>query len=439
MTAARDLSLETLQLKQDGRVLTARYSSPPLNFATTAFIRDLDRLTRSVDRDPTVGAVVLTGGVDGRFLTHADPRELGGMQEFPHPQLPMRAVEPAVLALNAVLRLPGLARALERFGGALGKGIVWGYRWKRTILRMNRSGVVYLAAINGPALGGGQEIALACDLRYAADAVHLRMSQIEMLVGVIPGGGGSQRLLRMFGTARALEHILEGAPLTAAEAFELGLVHRLVPEERLLGETQATGARLARRSPVAVAALKRCVYFGTDRRLSRALDLEAAGFLAAGSTRGAARALRPFLEDLERLGDTPFLADPGPWIEGTRFDQVGWKGEDMDRPIGQSRFSAAATYLVYQDGGIGDSQPQNMPGTEWKSKTLKSFAWGLWRQDLPVTNCRLANGQRLGLEEVRIGRSFPQMLITLLTLGFVAPTRISWRCCRPPSQSGTLD
>jgi hypothetical protein len=56
---------------------------------------------------------------------------------------------------------------------------------------------------------------------------------------------------------------------------------------------------------------------------SRALDLEAAGFLAAGSTRAAARALRPFLEDMERLGDTPFLADPGPWIEGTRFDQVG--------------------------------------------------------------------------------------------------------------------
>jgi hypothetical protein len=111
----------------------------------------------------------------------------------------------------------------------------------------------------------------------------------------------------------------------------------------------------------------------------------------------------------------------------------------MEKPIGQTRLSAATTYLIYQDGGIGDSQPQNMPGTEWKSKTLMSFAWGLWRQDLPVTNCRLANGQRLGLEEVRIGRSGPQMLVTLLTLGLVAPTTISWRCCRPPSQSGTLD
>jgi hypothetical protein len=111
----------------------------------------------------------------------------------------------------------------------------------------------------------------------------------------------------------------------------------------------------------------------------------------------------------------------------------------MNRPIGQSRFSAMSTYLIYQDGGIGDSQPQNIPGTEWESRTLHSFAWGFWRQDLPVTNCRLANGQRLGIEEIRIGRSLPQMLITLITLGFVAPARVSWRCCRPPSQSGILD
>ncbi len=322
MTAVSDLSLETLQIEQDERVLTVRYSNPPLNFATTAFIRDLDRLTAAVDRDRTVGAVILTGGVRGRFLTHADPRELGGMQKVPHPQLPMRLMEPVAPLLTLLLDLPGVASMVERLGGEFGKGIVWGWRWKRTILRMNRSAAVYLAAINGPALGGGQEIALACDLRYASEAAHLRMGQIEMLVGVIPSGGGSQRLLRMLGTGRALEHILEGVPLAAAEALELGLIHRTMPEDQLLPETRATAARLSRRSPTAVAALKRCLYFGGDRRFAGALNLEEAGFLAAGSTPGAARALAPFLEDLTRLGDTPFLADPEPWIEGTRFDLV---------------------------------------------------------------------------------------------------------------------
>ena len=112
----------------------------------------------------------------------------------------------------------------------------------------------------------------------------------------------------------------------------------------------------------------------------------------------------------------------------------------MDSPVGQSGFfSSLSSYLIYQDGGIGDSQPQNMPGTEWKSRNLNSFLWGLIRQDLPITNCRLANGQRLGIEEIRLGRSWKQAIVTLLTLGIWAPVRVNWRCCRPPSQSGTLE
>src|SRR5688572_30740456 len=186
MTAARDLALEALQLEQDGRVLTARFSNPPLNFMTTGFIRELDELTRRVDRDPTVGAVVLTGGVEGRFLTHLDARELAGIGDLPHPRLSMRVAQAVVLVLNLLLAVPGVATVLERFGGAPGKGIVMGHRWKRLTLRMNRSATVYLAAINGPVLDGGLEIVLACDLRYATDSAQLRMGQMELLVALIP-------------------------------------------------------------------------------------------------------------------------------------------------------------------------------------------------------------------------------------------------------------
>lgn len=323
MTATRDLSFDTLQLEQNGRVLTVRYSVPPLNFLTSAGIRDLDRLTSSVDNDPTIGAVVLTGGVKGRFLTHADPREFGSFQKLPHPQVSMGTMEFVTPLLNLVLGIPGLVSALERFGGVAGKGLAMGYRWKRATLRMNRSRAVYIAAINGPTMEGGQEIVLACDLRYAGDSAALRMGQLEMLVGVIPGGGGTHRLLRMLGTARAMEHILEGAPVTAAEALALGVVHRVVPEEQLVTQAQATAARLARRSPMAVAAVKRCLYFGSHLPISRAFDLEFAGFLATGFSPAAGRALQAFLDDLDRLGDTPELADPKPWVEGTRVDLVG--------------------------------------------------------------------------------------------------------------------
>ena len=105
----------------------------------------------------------------------------------------------------------------------------------------------------------------------------------------------------------------------------------------------------------------------------------------------------------------------------------------------QPLFKVVAGYLIYQDGGVFDSQPQNMPGTELETRQLNSLAWGLWRQDLPITNTRLSNGQRLGIEEIRIGRTLPQLLISMLTLGFWSPITVSWRGCRPPIQSGLLD
>jgi len=199
---------------------------------------------------------------------------------------------------------------------------VWFHRWKQTTLRMNRSGAVYVAAINGPALGGGHEIALACDLRYAANAEHVRLGQIETLGCLIPGGGGTQRLTRMLGAAKALELTLEGAPVDVHEAYRLGLVHRVIPEDQLLVETQATAARLASRNPVAVAELKRAIYFGAAKSLSRGLDQERAGFLSVGTTAAATRVTRAFFEDLERLGDTPYLADLKPWLDGSRVDQT---------------------------------------------------------------------------------------------------------------------
>src|SRR5262245_53590337 len=109
MAAARDLTFETLQLQQDGRVLTARFTRPPLNFMTTVFIRELYELTKAVDKDKSIGAVVLTGGVEGRFLTHLEAEELAGIQDLPHPKLSIPVARVVVFVVNALLRIPGLA------------------------------------------------------------------------------------------------------------------------------------------------------------------------------------------------------------------------------------------------------------------------------------------------------------------------------------------
>ncbi|MDF2895904.1 MAG: enoyl-CoA hydratase/isomerase family protein [Rhodococcus erythropolis] len=322
MKNASELDLETITVAQDGRVLTARYASPPLNFATTAFIRDLDILTATADRDDTVGAIVLTGGVNGRFLTHADPTELGGAAQTPLPALSMRAMRPLWRLTRTLLRAPGALRATESVGGQVGAALAWGYRWRRTILRMNHSSSVYIAAINGPTTGGGHEIALACDLRFVSDAPHIRLGQIESLVGLIPGGGGTQRLPKMIGTAHALEHMLEGAPLTAERAHRLGLANAVVPDADLVAHAQQTATRLARRSPVAVQAIKELTYFTNSRPLGAGLDTELAGFLTAALQPSMKATLDAFTADLDEQHDSPLVTDTESWLDGTRVDQT---------------------------------------------------------------------------------------------------------------------
>ncbi|MFC9967030.1 enoyl-CoA hydratase/isomerase family protein [Nocardia ignorata] len=323
MVDAVALELDTLTLQQHGRVLTARYADPPLNFVTTAFVRDLDVLSAAVDRDSSVGAVVLTGGVQGRFLTHADPTELGDATAAPIPPLSATVLRPLWRMTRAALRMPGALAMTEATGGAVAQALAWGYRWRRTTLRMNRSSTVYIAAVNGPTTGGGHEIALACDLRFVSDAPSIRLGQIEILAGLIPGGGGTQRLPKILGTAKALEHMLEGAPLTAEQALELGLVNAIVPDQELVTYAQATGARLARRSPIAVAAIKQLTYFTGSQALDVGLDSELAGFLAAGLAPAMREILAAFATDLTRLGDSPLSSGDEAWIDGTRVPQTG--------------------------------------------------------------------------------------------------------------------
>jgi hypothetical protein len=96
------------------------------------------------------------------------------------------------------------------------------------------------------------------------------------------------------------------------------------------------------------------------------------------------------------------------------------------------------SYHVYQIGGPQGVEMGNQPGTEWKEKTLHSFLWGQVRQDLPVDNCQLANGQRFGIEEVTVRSNFGYSLLTVATVGIWAPIQVRWRCAKPPVPTGPL-
>ncbi|MDQ7053334.1 MAG: enoyl-CoA hydratase-related protein [candidate division KSB1 bacterium] len=135
------------------------------------------------------------------------------------------------------------------------------------------SSKIFIAAINGHALGGGMEIALACDLRFAAEG-NYRLGLPEATLGLLPGNGGTQRLPRLIGINKALELMITGETLVPQQALELGMVNRLFAAESLLEETEKYAQRLASGATMAVAYIKRAVYEGIEKPLDEALALE---------------------------------------------------------------------------------------------------------------------------------------------------------------------
>jgi enoyl-CoA hydratase len=151
-----------------------------------------------------------------------------------------------------------------------------------------------IAAVNGFALGGGCELALACDFIYAADVA--RFGQPEVNLGVIPGFGGTQRLLRRIGAGRARELVYTGELLTAEQALSLGLVNAVFPAAELLDRSRETAAKIASRGPLAVAAAKRVILRGESLDLPAANELEAQAFATLFGSEDQKVGMKAFLE-----------------------------------------------------------------------------------------------------------------------------------------------
>jgi enoyl-CoA hydratase len=166
-----------------------------------------------------------------------------------------------------------------------------GQRMMRFVERMPKPVV---AMINGFALGGGLELAMCCHLRIAADSA--KVGQPEVNLGLIPGFGGSQRLLRLAGRAATLELCLAAAPVTAERAFQLGIVNRVVPAAELQAETTRLAAQLASAAPLALRGVLDCVNVGGECAIEEGLEYESAQFGLVFSTEDMREGTRAFLE-----------------------------------------------------------------------------------------------------------------------------------------------
>jgi enoyl-CoA hydratase len=239
--------------RRDDGIALVQLDRPKMNALSKELLQQLTAVAESLIDDPP-GAVVVWGG-ERIFAAGADITQFGG---------PAKA---------------------EVMGGAFREAL-------DTLSSVPRTTI---AAINGYALGGGCELALACDMRIAAD--NARFGQPEILLGIIPGGGGTQRLARLVGPSRAKDIILTGRQVDAEEALRIGLVDRVVPAEQVLTTALDLAGSLAKGAVLAQALAKQAIDDGLDGTLEDGLTLEQELFVEVFGTEDAAIGVQSFLEN----------------------------------------------------------------------------------------------------------------------------------------------
>jgi len=240
----------------EGAVAVLTLNRPPMNALSAALAADLMVAVEHA-ADPAVRAVVVTGSPN--FAAGADITELQAATAGDDKAL----ASDLSVALNALERLRKPA----------------------------------IAAVRGFALGGGLELALACDFRYLAEDARVGLPEIKL--GIYPGAGGTQRLPRLVGIGRARDLIYTGRHVRAAEALAIGLADRVVPPDELAGVAMEAAQKLAKGATVAIGAAKRAINGGYGRSLKKGLQLEAEGFRQCLGTEDAREGLAAFLEKRE--------------------------------------------------------------------------------------------------------------------------------------------
>jgi enoyl-CoA hydratase/carnithine racemase len=251
------MAYETLLLSREDAIAVITLNRPPANAISEPLIRELNLALLELQADAAVRAVVITGSGDRIFCGGAD------------------------------------------LGSAFSGGDVEGFiRFGNSVMRkMERFPKPIIAAINGHAMGGGCEIAMACHLRLLKETA--RMGQTESNLGIIPGYGGTQRLPRLIGRTKALEFLLLGTQIPAAECLSLGLVNRLCKEGETLNDARALARQLARRAPLATAAIIKAVDEGLESPMARSIDVEIDAFMPTLGSEDAAEGIQAFFAKRE--------------------------------------------------------------------------------------------------------------------------------------------
>ena len=313
-----------IDVENHGAVLVARIDGGPHALFDAALTKQLKELVDRADRDPNIHAVVFTGTHPDRFLSHSDVTWLqqGGVG---FPPINTRIAGIVSRMARLINKMP-IVRTLA--GMTRLKTLLQLDSFHATFLKMNASGTIFVAALNGSALAVGAEFAWACDLRIMADGDFV-IGLSEVLLALTPGGGGSQRLPRLIGTQQSLVTILEGKPFTPAEALALGAIDEVVPQNKVLARAIERAEYLSLRSKQSIGAIKRSIYFGSSLRLEEGSQLEHAEFLVRDQSKEAQERMLAYIAATEATGELPLL-NRETYARALSTGRVG--GSDSHRP-----------------------------------------------------------------------------------------------------------
>ncbi len=251
------MSYDNILFTKEEAVAVITFNRPKaLNAINPDVVREMNSALEEIEQDPTIKVLVLTGAGEKAFVAGADISHMVNLT-------------------------PLQAREFSRAG-------------QEMLFRMEKLPVPVIACVNGFALGGGTEIAMACDFIYAAE--RAKFGQPEITLGIIPGFGGTQRLSRLVGKAMAKELCMTGMMISAGEAKEIGLVNRVFPDEALWDETMKTARKLASMGKVSLKEVKDCIARGYDVDLKDGCYMESDAFGLCLASPDGKEGMSAFLE-----------------------------------------------------------------------------------------------------------------------------------------------
>ena len=261
-----------LRIEDKGHYMICYLSNPPSNTLTSSGVAEVHKFLDLIEKNNDLRVLAFTGDGEDVFIKHYEVGELANSAE--------KNIES-----NLTQKDPTELHAFHKM-----------------LLRFKNLDAIVIAGINGNTAGGGCEFSLGCDLRIMSEGEYF-IGLPETSVGILPGGGGTQRLSRLIGSSRALDLILHAKLLSPAEAYNLGVINKLIPKDKFQEELELYCQDLANRAPIALTQVKKIIHQGLEMPLEDSLLLEQKAFGVTMNSKDAARAMRSLLNSQENIED----------------------------------------------------------------------------------------------------------------------------------------